>query len=274
MRRAALRARRSGEAERALADADQAAHGRGSGPRLGRARGRGLAVPSPRPHRPRRSLAPSAPHPTTQPQDESDRTSLGRIVLSAPPRYSERARLLVHHSNPVHVSAGPPPSPPPHSILRPTRAPGRGPATRADAGSVLDRPFSLFAVLHCTRIACAYRGGARAGGFDDRLGSEFLRRNPSAGQWQAPSRGAARHVSGPRRARSRAKADEPHRMCDLTDFQAALVPLMLVFGGTTITGMLMGNPPGWLITPVPILTYGYAPPPFLFTRSPSTSSFN
>lgn len=35
------------------------------------------------------------------------------------------------------------------------------------------RPFSLFAVIHCTRIACAYRGGARAGGFDDRLGSEY-----------------------------------------------------------------------------------------------------
>ncbi|KAK4057327.1 hypothetical protein OIO90_001824 [Microbotryomycetes sp. JL221] len=74
-------------------------------------------------------------------------------------------------------------------------------------------PFSLFSILHAVRIACAYRGAARAGGYDHKLGN----------------------------------------------FQAALVPVILILGGTTITNILMGIVPGWLISPIPVLTYAILP---------------
>ncbi|KAM0748633.1 hypothetical protein T439DRAFT_316530 [Meredithblackwellia eburnea MCA 4105] len=74
-------------------------------------------------------------------------------------------------------------------------------------------PFSIFAVIHGTRIACAYRGAARKGGYDDRIG------------W----------------------------------IQAAIVPCVLIFGGTTVTGALLGIIPGWLISPVPLATYALIP---------------
>ncbi|KAM0789388.1 hypothetical protein ACM66B_000217 [Microbotryomycetes sp. NB124-2] len=74
-------------------------------------------------------------------------------------------------------------------------------------------PFSFFSILHAVRIACAYRGAARAGGYDHKLGN----------------------------------------------FQAALVPVILILGGTTITNVLMGIVPGWLISPMPVLTYALLP---------------
>lgn len=91
-------------------------------------------------------------------------------------------------------------------------------------------PFSIFSIIHATRIACAYRGGAQAGGFNDRIGSEFV---------------------------SNATRCSTDRLgCNLAVFQAALVPLILILGGTTVTGMLMGIVPGWLISPIPVATYG------------------
>ncbi|SGY13995.1 BQ5605_C010g06022 [Microbotryum silenes-dioicae] len=74
-------------------------------------------------------------------------------------------------------------------------------------------PFTLFAIIHAVRIACAYRGVARAGGWDHRIGL----------------------------------------------FQAFTVPLVLILGGTTITSILMGAVPGWLISPIPVATYGLIP---------------
>ncbi|KDE06731.1 hypothetical protein MVLG_02927 [Microbotryum lychnidis-dioicae p1A1 Lamole] len=74
-------------------------------------------------------------------------------------------------------------------------------------------PFTLFAIIHAIRIACAFRGVARAGGWDHRIGL----------------------------------------------FQAFTVPLVLILGGTTITSILMGAVPGWLISPIPVATYGLIP---------------
>ncbi|KAK4048189.1 hypothetical protein OIV83_004894 [Microbotryomycetes sp. JL201] len=85
-------------------------------------------------------------------------------------------------------------------------------------------PFSFFSILHAVRIACAYRGAARAGGYDHKLGN----------------------------------------------FQAALVPVILILGGTTITNVLMGIVPGWLISPIPVLTYAYGV--FFFDVIPRSSS--
>lgn len=36
------------------------------------------------------------------------------------------------------------------------------------------------------------------------------------------------------------------------------MPCILIFGGTTVTGVLMGIIPGWLISPIPIATYACA----------------
>lgn len=58
-----------------------------------------------------------------------------------------------------------------HASLRALRV--ESPSTASlgrNLRSPAPRPFSIFAIIHATRIACAYRGGARAGGFDDRLG--------------------------------------------------------------------------------------------------------
>ena len=41
---------------------------------------------------------------------------------------------------------------------------------KADLQLVYDSPFSLFAIIHAVRVACVYRGIARAGGYDDKLG--------------------------------------------------------------------------------------------------------
>ncbi|GAA5974261.1 hypothetical protein JCM21900_003024 [Sporobolomyces salmonicolor] len=80
-------------------------------------------------------------------------------------------------------------------------------------------PFSIFAISHATRVACAYRGVARAGGYDKQLGN----------------------------------------------LQAAIVPLVLVLGGSTISSVLLGNVPGWVISPIPVVTYGLLP--LLATKS-------
>ncbi|GAA5988081.1 hypothetical protein JCM10908_002055 [Rhodotorula pacifica] len=74
-------------------------------------------------------------------------------------------------------------------------------------------PFTIFAVIHAIRVACVYRGIARAGGYDRQLG----------------------------------------------DFQAAIVPLVLILGGSTISSVLLGLVPGWIISPVPVATYGLIP---------------
>ena len=37
------------------------------------------------------------------------------------------------------------------------------------------------------------------------------------------------------------------------------MPLVLILGGTTVTGVLMGQVPGWLLSPLPVLTYGLLP---------------
>lgn len=87
------------------------------------------------------------------------------------------------------------------------------------------------------RIACAYRGGARAGGFDDRIGCEYLS--------VAEQRESGKRVNG-------GLTLQPWP----TVFQAACVPLVLILGGTTITNVLMGAVPGWLISPIPVATYG------------------
>lgn len=71
-------------------------------------------------------------------------------------------------------------------------------------------PFSIFSILHAVRIACAYRGVTRSGGYDDQIGL----------------------------------------------VQASIVPVVLVLGGTTITSLLLGNIPGWCITPLGIINYG------------------
>ncbi|GAA6032573.1 hypothetical protein JCM8097_004822 [Rhodosporidiobolus ruineniae] len=74
-------------------------------------------------------------------------------------------------------------------------------------------PFSFFAIIHAIRVACVYRGIARAGGYDAQLGN----------------------------------------------LQAAIVPLVLILGGSTVSSVLLGLVPGWIITPVPVLTYGVLP---------------
>ncbi|BGP56162.1 hypothetical protein JCM8202_005930 [Rhodotorula sphaerocarpa] len=74
-------------------------------------------------------------------------------------------------------------------------------------------PFTIFAVIHAVRIACVYRGIARAGGYDRQLG----------------------------------------------DLQAAIVPLVLILGGSTVSSILLGLVPGWVITPIPVATYGLIP---------------
>ncbi|GAA5890566.1 hypothetical protein JCM8208_004917 [Rhodotorula glutinis] len=74
-------------------------------------------------------------------------------------------------------------------------------------------PFSLFAIAHAVRVACAYRGIARAGGYDTQLGN----------------------------------------------LQAALVPLVLILGGSTVSSVLLGLVPGWVVTPIPVATYGLIP---------------
>lgn len=39
--------------------------------------------------------------------------------------------------------------------------------------ALLRRPFTIFAVIHAVRIACVYRGIARAGGYDRQLGGKW-----------------------------------------------------------------------------------------------------
>ncbi|GAA6062154.1 hypothetical protein JCM10212_002366 [Sporobolomyces blumeae] len=74
-------------------------------------------------------------------------------------------------------------------------------------------PFSIFALLHATRVTAAYRGVARAGGYDGQIG----------------------------------------------DLQAAVVTLVLVLGGSTVSNVLLGTVPGWVVSPIPVLTYGLIP---------------
>lgn len=74
-------------------------------------------------------------------------------------------------------------------------------------------PFTIFAVVHAVRVACVYRGIARAGGYDRQLG----------------------------------------------DLQAAIVPLVLILGGSTVSSVLLGLVPGWIISPIPVATYGLIP---------------
>ncbi|GAA6005650.1 uncharacterized protein JCM10292_006726 [Rhodotorula paludigena] len=74
-------------------------------------------------------------------------------------------------------------------------------------------PFSLFAIAHAIRVACVYRGIARAGGYDSQLGN----------------------------------------------LQAAIVPLVLILGGSTVSSVLLGLVPGWVVTPIPVATYGLIP---------------
>ncbi|GAA5926246.1 hypothetical protein JCM10213_007408 [Rhodosporidiobolus nylandii] len=45
----------------------------------------------------------------------------------------------------------------------------------------------------------------------------------------------------------------------LGNLQAAIVPLVLILGGSTVSSTLLGLVPGWVITPVPVLTYGVLP---------------
>ncbi|POY71143.1 hypothetical protein BMF94_5900 [Rhodotorula taiwanensis] len=78
-------------------------------------------------------------------------------------------------------------------------------------------PFTIFAVIHAVRVACVYRGIARAGGYDRQLG----------------------------------------------DLQAAIVPLVLILGGSTISSVLLGLVPGWIISPVPVATYGRVSAPLI-----------
>ncbi|GAA5947775.1 hypothetical protein JCM3765_001078 [Sporobolomyces pararoseus] len=74
-------------------------------------------------------------------------------------------------------------------------------------------PFSIFALLHATRVTAAYRGVARQGGYDHQIG----------------------------------------------DLQAAIVTLVLVLGGGTVSNLLLGTIPGWVVSPIPVLTYGLIP---------------
>lgn len=43
-----------------------------------------------------------------------------------------------------------------------------------------------------------------------------------------------------------------------TDLQAAIVPLVLILGGSTVSSVLLGLVPGWVVTPIPVATYGCA----------------
>ncbi|GAA5854161.1 hypothetical protein JCM8547_008249 [Rhodosporidiobolus lusitaniae] len=45
----------------------------------------------------------------------------------------------------------------------------------------------------------------------------------------------------------------------LGNLQAAIVPLVLILGGSTVSSVLLGLVPGWIVTPVPVLTYGLIP---------------
>ncbi|GAA5977926.1 hypothetical protein JCM11641_004335 [Rhodosporidiobolus odoratus] len=45
----------------------------------------------------------------------------------------------------------------------------------------------------------------------------------------------------------------------LGNLQAAIVPLVLILGGATVSSVLLGLVPGWVVTPVPVLTYGILP---------------
>ncbi|GAA5929433.1 uncharacterized protein JCM15063_004148 [Sporobolomyces koalae] len=74
-------------------------------------------------------------------------------------------------------------------------------------------PFSIFALLHATRITAAYRGVTRKGGYDAQIGN----------------------------------------------LQAAIVTLVLILGGGTVSNVLLGTVPGWVVSPIPILTYGLVP---------------
>lgn len=46
-------------------------------------------------------------------------------------------------------------------------------ADRLADTALLRRPFTIFAVIHAVRIACVYRGIARAGGYDRQLGGKW-----------------------------------------------------------------------------------------------------
>jgi len=48
------------------------------------------------------------------------------------------------------------------------------------------------------------------------------------------------------------------------DLQAAIVTLVLVLGGGTISNILLGTVPGWVVSPIPVLTYGFVA---IFTSS-------
>ncbi|GAA6002913.1 hypothetical protein JCM10207_001894 [Rhodosporidiobolus poonsookiae] len=45
----------------------------------------------------------------------------------------------------------------------------------------------------------------------------------------------------------------------LGNLQAAIVPLVLILGGGTVSSVMLGLVPGWVITPVPVMTYGLIP---------------
>lgn len=74
-------------------------------------------------------------------------------------------------------------------------------------------PFSIFAFIHALRVATAYRGAARTGGYEGRI----------------------------------------------SFFQSAIVPAVLILGGSTVTNVLLGIIPGWVITPIPVITYTILP---------------
>lgn len=54
-------------------------------------------------------------------------------------------------------------------------------------------------------------------------------------------------------------------MC--ADLQAALVPLVLILGGSTVSSILLGLVPGWVVTPVPVATYGCVQVSFTLQRA-------
>lgn len=97
-------------------------------------------------------------------------------------------------------------------------------------------PFSIFALVHATRVAAAYRGVARQGGYDHKLGGRCLSLSLS-------------HDT-PRGLRLTSVDDTPK------DLQAAIVTLVLVLGGSTVSNLLLGTVPGWVVSPIPVLTYG------------------
>jgi hypothetical protein len=104
-------------------------------------------------------------------------------------------------------------------------------------GTANHSPFTLFGIIHATRIAFAYRKGIKALGFNNQIGCES-------------SFSSICRTLG-------SSSTEPVSSSETTALQAAAFPVILIFSGGTIISSLLGSVPGWLISPLAIANYAY-----------------